>query len=128
MELQFLTIGIPSIRSKRYFSFASKHQRLSMKELGYQRWYQNFVQGNYIGGLTKSFPKSNNYNWYLENIVSVLLVPIMVSGKFWGFIGFDVHTNEKSWSNTEIGLLQNFANSLGGAFERYEAEIEIKRK
>lgn len=111
---------------KRYFSFASKHQRLSYKELGYERWYHSFVEGNYIGGLTKSFPEIEQLQLVPQNIVSVLLVPIMVSGKFWGFIGFDVHTNEKSWSNTEIGLLQNFANSLGGAFERYEAESKLK--
>ena len=111
---------------KRYFSFASKHQKLSYKELGYDRWYHNFIEGKYIEGLTKNFPEMEQAQLLPQNIVSVLLVPIMVSGKFWGFIGFDVQSYEKSWSNTEIGLLTNFANSLGGAFERYEAESKLK--
>ncbi|MEI6880597.1 MAG: PAS domain S-box protein [Bacteroidota bacterium] len=111
---------------KSFFSNASKHQKLSYKELGYERWYSNFVNGNFIGGLTSSFPESEQAQLQPQNIVSVLLVPIMVSGNYWGFIGFDVISNEKSWSKTEIGLLQNFANSLGGAFERYEAESKLK--
>lgn len=111
---------------KSYFTYASKHQKLSYQELGYERWYTNFVKGNYIGGLTSSFPETEQAQLLPQNIVSVLLVPIMVSGNYWGFIGFDVVSYEKSWSNTEIGLLQNFANSLGGAFERYEAESKLK--
>ncbi|MCX6186687.1 MAG: PAS domain S-box protein, partial [Bacteroidetes bacterium] len=112
--------------TKRYFSFASKHQNISYKSLGYERWYNKFINGETVGGLVKDFPKKEQSQLTPHHIVSVLLVPIFVSGKYWGFIGFDVLYEEKIWNNTEIGLLQNFANSLGGAFERYEAVSKLK--
>jgi len=56
---------------------------------------------------------------------SVLLVPIMANGKYWGHISFDDCTKERDWSATEVGILTTLAQLIGTAItrERYVEEL-----
>lgn len=53
-----------------------------------------------------------------QSIVSILIFPIFVKQKFWGFIGFDDCVNERNWSELEFSVLQSFSSSLAAAIER----------
>ncbi len=53
-----------------------------------------------------------------QDIVSLLILPLRVDGKFWGFLGFDDCKNERDWSGDEYSILQSFAGSLSYAIER----------
>ncbi len=59
------------------------------------------------------------------NLLSTLIVPIMLDGKYWGRIGFDDCTNERKWTETEIGILKTLADLIGTAImrERYVEEL-----
>ncbi|HSF53468.1 MAG TPA: PAS domain-containing protein [Algoriphagus sp.] len=56
----------------------------------------------------------------LENqqIKSILLIPIFVEGKFHGSMGFDDCTQEREWSEDEIGFLTSVTTNLAFAIER----------
>jgi class 3 adenylate cyclase len=49
-------------------------------------------------------------------------VPIMVSGKWWGFLGFDDCHIERQWSSAEIDVLKTAAGLISAAIERERAE------
>lgn len=53
-----------------------------------------------------------------QGIKSVLLVPLMSSGRLSGFIGFDAVFTTRDWLATEVRFLQVVANLMVGAFDR----------
>ncbi len=51
---------------------------------------------------------------FIDNsIKSLILVPIMVDGKYWGFIGFDECQKDRVWTDNEESLLITVASTLG---------------
>lgn len=63
-----------------------------------------------------------------QDIMSVLLVPIIIDGVFRGFIGFDDCINKEIWSDSEVDLLRLSANSIGLYLKIKREEIENSRK
>jgi class 3 adenylate cyclase len=49
-------------------------------------------------------------------------VPIMVSGQWWGFLGFDDCHIERQWTSAEIDVLKTAAGLVAAAIERERAE------
>ncbi len=52
-----------------------------------------------------------------QTILSILVVPIIESGRFIGFLGVDSKKYPKIWSNSEIHLLRTVTSVLGNIFE-----------
>ena len=46
----------------------------------------------------------------------------MVSGRWWGFLGFDDCHHEREWSAAEIDVLKTVSGLIAGAIERENAE------
>ncbi|MGY6741899.1 MAG: histidine kinase N-terminal 7TM domain-containing protein [Cecembia sp.] len=61
-----------------------------------------------------------------QNIKSILLIPIFVEKKFWGFVGFDDCHKEREWSEAETALLISFAESISNAIERKNMEQNLR--
>ncbi|NJN88167.1 MAG: EAL domain-containing protein [Leptolyngbyaceae cyanobacterium SL_7_1] len=62
----------------------------------------------------------------LDQIVSFLIVPILVNGGFWGYIGFDDCHTERRWSASEESILVAIAASIGGAIKRQHTEEQMR--
>jgi PAS domain S-box-containing protein len=86
------------------------------------RWYDTFVKGNYISGNVADFPESERKSLDPQKILSLLAIPISVSNKFWGFIGFDSCSSPRKWDDSEVALLRSVANSFAVVIERMRAE------
>ena len=89
------------------------------------RWHEMFSTGHAIKGLVRQFPESERAILQSQNIKSILAIPIMVGGQFWGFIGFDDCSSERIWNGVEVAILQATAASIGGALARKRAEDEL---
>lgn len=61
-----------------------------------------------------------------QNILSFIMLPIIVRGNFWGFVGFDECKYERYWSDSEFSTLSAFANSLEKTIERSLIESELE--
>jgi signal transduction histidine kinase/ActR/RegA family two-component response regulator len=57
---------------------------------------------------------------------SIIVFPIMIEGKFWGFIGFDDCRSERIWTGTEGSILNAAAASIGVAIARKQEEGELR--
>ena len=50
----------------------------------------------------RDLPKSEQPELQFEDILSIVLVPIFVEGRWWGYIGFDECVEEREWSTAQL--------------------------
>ena len=55
-------------------------------------------------------------------IRSLILIPIIVRGAWWGFVGFDQCDREREWSDAERDSFRAAAEMLGAAIERKQTQ------
>jgi signal transduction histidine kinase len=63
-----------------------------------------------------------------QDILSILVLPININNKLFGFIGFDDCTSERNWSEEELHFLKSITSNLSTAISRRNALIEVERK
>ncbi len=91
------------------------------------RWYDVLSKGHSIKGLIREFPESERAVLGLQDTKSLLVIPIMSEGQFWGFIRFHDCHSERLWIGIEGAILQAAAASIGGAIARKHAEDELRK-
>ncbi len=62
----------------------------------------------------------------LQNIKSILIYPLYVKSKLFGFIGFDSVNFEREWKDVDFSLLRVTSQIIGNALERDKFEALIK--
>lgn len=104
------------------YSVDSQIDRQESKNLPYAsllpQWYETLASGQPINNLTRNFPLQEREILAAQNIISVLLVPILIADEFWGFIGFDDCHSERPWTATEQSILATAAASIGSVIVR----------
>ncbi|MBX2863534.1 MAG: GAF domain-containing protein [Leptolyngbyaceae cyanobacterium MAG.088] len=91
----------------------------------FPRWYQSFIHNFPISGLVSTFPKAEREILEPQHILSIVVVPITIHGKLWGFIGFDDCHRQRLWSEVEVSTLWAIAGTFGGVFARHQAEESL---
>lgn len=61
-----------------------------------------------------------------QDIKSVIILPIQVQNKLWGFIGVDECQQEREITQAEYSILKSFALTVGASLERKQIESENK--
>jgi len=92
----------------------------------FSRWFSVLTQGQPIVGLIKDFPENEQAVLAPQGIVSMLVVPIFIQDRCWGFIGFDDCHHERVWNNSAQAALQAMAGTLGSAIARLRAEANAQ--
>ena len=62
-----------------------------------------------------------------QNILSIIILPIMIGDKFWGYIGFDEYKTERVWLEDEKSILKAFIEYIVATVKRNEVENELKK-
>ncbi len=62
-----------------------------------------------------------------QDVKSLVSMPIFVSKKFWGFLGFDDCHLERIWESDELEFLKNITSSIASAIEAYESERALEK-
>jgi PAS domain S-box-containing protein len=60
-----------------------------------------------------------------QEIKSIIVYPVFVSQRFFGFIGFDECVRFKKWTKSELELLRAVSGVIANAYERKIAEEEL---
>lgn len=119
-QFEWTADGIESQFHNHFLKNAPYH------ELGMDRWKNIMSGGGIINGPIKDFPASEQALLRPQGILSLLVVPVFVGERWWGFIGFDDCTREREWLEPEIDAIITAANILGLTIERFETEIQLK--
>jgi len=92
------------------------------------RWYQLLSQGRAVKGATEDFPLAERPFLQQDQVLAILMVPILVDDEFWGYIGFDNCTSPRQWTQAEESILVTMAASLGSAVKRRRTEEIIRHQ
>jgi len=101
-------------------------QELPYHEAGLLRAYHILSRQKPFYGIVEDFPKAEKDLLKMQDIVSILICPIFIKSKFWGFIGLDDCKHGRVWSPVEISMLFSLANSYGGTIDREALWQEMK--
>ena len=96
-------------------------------EDGFSLLVEKLGQGSVISSQVKDLPVGMHRELSSENILSLLLVPVTVNNRWWGFIGYDECKYERIWSQPEIEALKVAAGILGAVIERFEVAEALVR-
>ncbi len=89
------------------------------------RWQRDLPAGRVIKGLVRNFPNGEREFLALQGILSLLVVPVRIEGRFWGFIGFDDCHEGKEWTQDEESILVAAASNIVNAIERKRVEDSL---
>ena len=108
----------------------SQIQNEALQSLSYSRFetlnfYESFSNGNSLKYIISKLSVDIKKVFIDVNIKSIILVPIMVDEKYWGFIGFDECQYERWWESDEESLLRTMASSFGAAIKLNSALDEL---
>ncbi|PWB28220.1 response regulator [Flavobacterium sp. HTF] len=80
-----------------------------------------------LSTLTKDLEDTFFKNLLVMNeIKSILILPLYANNNFSGFIGFDDCTRERKWTEDEIYIFQTLANNISSALDRNRNQAKIK--
>ena len=94
---------------------------------GFERWREALAAGIDIRGQVTDFPGDEREFLEPQGILSMLVLPLVVDGKWWGFIGFDENRRSRDWQDSEVTLLRMTAEMLGTYFMRRQVQERLER-
>ena len=83
------------------------------------------AQGQNCIGNTNEFGINERKILESQNIKSILVIPVFIEKKLWGFIGFDDCKAERKWSSTEERLLTTASSTIGSVYARKKNQEEL---
>ncbi|MBS4059295.1 MAG: PAS domain S-box protein [Bacteroidetes bacterium] len=89
------------------------------------RWYPILSSGEILYGNIADFPEVEKQALSAQDIISILVVPVLIDGKCRGFLGFDNCHCENNWSEAEVSMLNALASTIGLAIAKQRRKIEL---
>jgi PAS domain S-box-containing protein len=111
---------IPELNNPVY-----QNTRLIPTTPGLEDWYSNLGNGRSFYGSRKQYPRYWKKVFAERGLKTLLDVPVLVNGSWWGIIGFDDFVNEMPWSQAEIDALVAAAGNLGTAISRQQSDASL---
>ena len=93
----------------------------------FPRWLAEFSEGRTISGAVADLPATEGASLAMNGVQSLVMVPIRIDDRLWGFIGFDDCHTQRHWTDAEVSILSAAAGSIGGAIKRREAEERLQK-
>ena len=121
---EWVSDGIPGqLDTPRFQSFPLEER--------YPRWVALLDNGQPVLGHVRDLPAQERTQLEPYAVRSILILPITLHDRFWGFVGFDAIRAEREWTDAEQVVLSVAANTLGAAIDHRhldETRLAIERQ
>ena len=87
---------------------------------------QKLESGEIVNGLVSTFPAEEQKFFSQFNIRSILIIPMFVNNRFWGFVNFDDCYRERIFSDAEINIFQSWGLLIIGAMQRNMIHLALE--
>jgi signal transduction histidine kinase len=102
-------------------------QEVPLHGAGFSRWGRLLERGLPVVGDLDEFPESERPLLESQSIRSLLVQPIFVGPRWWGFMGFDACRSTQSWAEVEVNALRIAALVLGSTILQTEREAQFRQ-
>lgn len=93
-----------------------------------ERWLEPLARGERITRATIDCSEPERSYFEAQGLKSVAIVPVILPGRWWGFLGFDACEQATPWKEVETDALSTAANAIAAALERREREAKLHEK
>ncbi|HDS00488.1 MAG TPA: PAS domain S-box protein [candidate division Zixibacteria bacterium] len=93
---------------------------------GFQRWCEILGRGEAISGPVAQFPKAERELLESQGIRSIIVFPITVEGRWYGFVGFDECRQEREDTEEDLRLLRTASEMIGSFVESRKFEENLR--
>ncbi len=93
----------------------------------FPEWYKTLDHGGYVSGVIDDFHAEERAMLTERGVRSLLLLPLTVSGVFFGCIGFEDYHDARVWEPSEVSLLQAAAAAISLAKEQHLSEQRVQQ-
>jgi signal transduction histidine kinase len=94
----------------------------------FPRWERDLGAGRLVAGRIRDMPDDERAALELDAVGSIVVTPIVVSGRWWGHVGYDDRRVERIWSGPEVDALRAAAGIIGAAIQQLESAATIDRR
>lgn len=101
-------------------------QDLPLREAGFARWGDLLSRGAVVHGDVEEFPPEEQDLLRSQDIVSLVVVPVMVDGRWHGFLGFDATGSPRGWEPAEVEALRTAGSAIGASIARERLLEELQ--
>ena len=88
-------------------------------------WHSKFLRGEYINSLLRDLPKSDQDLLMPFEMKSIVIIPLFLQDRFWGFFSLDDCHNERTFTEEEINILRSGGLLVANAFLRNDMTRNI---
>ena len=88
-------------------------------------WDATLSNGRCINSLVRHLSSSEQAQLSPQGILSILIVPVVLQGQFWGFVGFDDCHRERFFSENEETILRSASLLVANALLRNETTVNL---
>ena len=103
-------------------------QDMCYEEVGLGRLAELGARNEVFTGKVRELPSCEREFFEVQEIKSLMTVPIFVGDDWWGFIGFDDCTTEREWSPAEVDALRTTSSLIAAAIERELSEATLREQ
>lgn len=100
-------------------------QRLAYEPF-FPGWIDRLSQESEVNAIVSTLPDSSRTILASQGIQAILVLPLVVNGEWWGFIGFDNCAAAQPWDPAEIELLKAAAAAISLALEHHQTEARYR--
>jgi PAS domain S-box-containing protein len=94
----------------------------------FPRWEKQLGKNKMISGRVADLPESEQKIITEQDILAILIIPIIIENEFWGFIGFDNCVNDREWQFAEIEYLKASAEKISNRIKKDREKEILKNK
>ncbi|GEM_PF-621724 len=92
----------------------------------FTRWFSELEHGQIIAGPVARLPGEERLMLEANDVGSILLLPLLIGGDFWGFAGFELPESNRVFSREMLSVLRTAAAALAAGIERVESGKELR--
>lgn len=103
-------------------------KRISYSRFSALQFYELLSKGQSLSFILKGLSKEERRAFIDTSIKSIILVPILIDGGYWGFVGFDDCHSDRLWTSDEESILSTMAAVLGAVIKRNQIAEQLLKK
>jgi signal transduction histidine kinase len=89
-------------------------------------WEEKLENGQCIMGIVREMNEKVQKQLVPQGVLSILIVPVFLRDRFWGFVGFDDCHNERLFSDNEESILRSGSLLIAHAMLRNDLTLSIR--